>query len=298
MARKKLINLHGKTQLTSPNIGDNTPLQYGEIAINYSNDNPSLYIRKEDDTIATFSTGGAEYTLVQGTPETGMAAEYHLTKNGTKVGASINIPKDQFLKSVSYDSTSKELVFIFETSEGENELRVSVTDLVDIYTAGSGITITNNAITIDENIVATKTFVNSKLTDLKGKDIPVGTVIGSIISADTKIDVALQALNDKISGAISGGLTSVIAGNGISVSPVSDNSQTISTKIVNENGLSVDTNGIQMALASEGIGGAIKSAQIGDSFSANANEELLKVDLTNGILTIQVSDTIDCGTYA
>ena len=64
---------------------------------------------------------------------------YTLMVDGEERG-SINIPKDQFLKSVMYNEDTNELIFTFVTSESDNqEVRVNMTDLVDTYTAGDGL---------------------------------------------------------------------------------------------------------------------------------------------------------------
>ena len=64
---------------------------------------------------------------------------YTLMVDGEERG-SINIPKDQFLKSVTYNEETNELIFTFVTSESDNqEVRVNMTDLVDTYTAGNGL---------------------------------------------------------------------------------------------------------------------------------------------------------------
>lgn len=64
---------------------------------------------------------------------------YTLRVDGEDRGT-INIPKDQFLKSVTYNEDSNELIFTFVTSESDNqEVRVNMTDLVDTYTAGDGL---------------------------------------------------------------------------------------------------------------------------------------------------------------
>ena len=54
---------------------------------------------------------------------------YKLIVNGNENGE-INIPKDQFLKSTSYDKENKKLIFVMETEEGENTIEVSISDLV------------------------------------------------------------------------------------------------------------------------------------------------------------------------
>lgn len=81
--------------------------------------------------------------------------QYTLMVNNEARG-SINIPKDQFLKNVTYDSEGKQLVFTFVTlDEDEHVERVPVGDLKDIYTAGEGINIDNNVISADFSSVMT-----------------------------------------------------------------------------------------------------------------------------------------------
>ena len=63
---------------------------------------------------------------------------------GDKIAGTINIPKDQFLKNVSYDEDSKTIKFIFETSEGESNVDVNISNLVDVYTAGNGLSLSSN----------------------------------------------------------------------------------------------------------------------------------------------------------
>ena len=71
---------------------------------------------------------------------TGDSLTYTLTVNGKNAGT-INIPS--FVDDVAYDESTKELVFKY----GENYIRVNVSDLVDTYTAGDGISISGNQIT-------------------------------------------------------------------------------------------------------------------------------------------------------
>lgn len=60
----------------------------------------------------------------------------------------INIPKDQFLKSVEYLSDTKEIKFVFDTKEGDIETKVDISDLVDTYTAGDGLNLEDNKFSV------------------------------------------------------------------------------------------------------------------------------------------------------
>ena len=73
--------------------------------------------------------------------------QYIIKVDGSSVGT-IDIPKDQFLKEVTYDAGNKTIVFTFETSEGVKVVNVSVADLVDTYTAGNGLKLTDNQFSV------------------------------------------------------------------------------------------------------------------------------------------------------
>ena len=84
-------------------------------------------------------------------------------------------------------------------------------------------------------------------TDIKTK-ADIGT-----ITAGTSVESALSTLNDKITSAISGGLTNVAAGNGIEVSGVSGNSQTVSIKVADKDNsnLHADASGLSLVWIEE-----------------------------------------------
>lgn len=96
--------------------------------------------------------------------ESGFASQYEFTVNG-QVMTKINIPKDQFLKSATFHATAEDgvaveapyLKFVWDLDinpdlEGiQNVTYVPVKDLVDTYTAGDYITISNNVVSVDIN---------------------------------------------------------------------------------------------------------------------------------------------------
>ena len=67
---------------------------------------------------------------------------------GDAIAGTIDIPKDQFLKTVSYDETSKVITFVFETTDGEKTSTINVSDLIDTYVAGNGISLASNEFSI------------------------------------------------------------------------------------------------------------------------------------------------------
>lgn len=130
-----------------------------------------------------YLTAVDSYTITkQNSPDAGYAATYQLFKGDTAVGAKINIPLDMVVQSGSvvdivYDESGSTPVL----KEGATDVTVAIkgegnqptltdegayiklviansnstaiyikaTDLVEAYTNGNGITITNNAITIN-----------------------------------------------------------------------------------------------------------------------------------------------------
>lgn len=72
---------------------------------------------------------------------------YYLEVNSKKAGE-INIPKDQFLKSVTYDPDTHIITFVWVTTTGEQKTTIDISDLIDVYTAGNGLELYNNTFSI------------------------------------------------------------------------------------------------------------------------------------------------------
>ena len=96
---------------------------------------------------------------------------------------------------------------------------------------------------------AFKAGVSYDAADIKTKaDIGDGA-----IAAGTSVESALTTLNNKITSAISGGLTNINAGNGIEVSEVSGNSQTVSIKVADKDNSNIhaDASGLSLVWIEE-----------------------------------------------
>lgn len=121
---------------------------------------------------------------------------YELTV-GEKVVGSINIPKDTFLKDVSYKHSSKELVFEFETSNGVVESKVFIGDLVDVYTSGDGLALVNNKFSVVVDPTSEKYLsVSSEGIKLKGIENKITTIVNEAIKEqETEIS---SLLDDKV----------------------------------------------------------------------------------------------------
>lgn len=121
----------------------------------------------------------AEYSMKElATPTTGYGATYQLTKDGTPVGAKINIPKDLFLQSAEVKTCTVadnpvqgykigDVYIDFTLANSNNQhIYLLATDIGATYTGGNGISISNGEITVDTSVVATKTDLNSKQNSL------------------------------------------------------------------------------------------------------------------------------------
>lgn len=111
-------------------------------------------------------------------------------KQGGATKATINIPKDTFAKEFTYDRARKELKIKVADADGGSakEVKVSVADLVNIYTAGTGLQLNANAFSVTPQIAA----VPGKVTDLETK---VASLEGRV-SATNKTDV--ETLETKV----------------------------------------------------------------------------------------------------
>lgn len=119
----------------------------------------------------------AEYTIVKSkAPETGYSATYQLMKDNVAVGEKINIPKDMVVQSGSvkevtepdqpvagYSVGDKYIDLVLANAE-LSHIYILVNDLVDIYTAGAGITITNRAINVDTEALKATFATGEQLT--------------------------------------------------------------------------------------------------------------------------------------
>ena len=121
----------------------------------------------------------AEYSLKKlGSSDTGYdddySAQYVLTKDGVAVGDAINIAKDMVVQSgevkvcsvadqpvAGYEVGDKYIDLLLANSDNQH-IYILVSDLVDTYTGGNGITITGQSIAIDTSVVATQTDLATK----------------------------------------------------------------------------------------------------------------------------------------
>lgn len=177
-----------------------------EIALKI-NANDKVLSQTADGLLSTVSL------IKVATPVTGMASQYQLVgRDGTTVlGVSIDIPKDQFLKSAEFIASATEadkevdssvivgdpyLKFIFQTTGADTTTYVSVKKLVDVYVAGNGINVASNTISIK--------------IDASGESfLTVGTSGLKLSGVQTAIDAAVTVEKNRAEGVESGLRTDV-----------------------------------------------------------------------------------------
>ena len=112
---------------------------------------------------------------------------YKLLVKGDDKGE-INIPKDQFLKSASYDKDNKKLIFVMETTDGEKTTEVSISELVE------AIEEKNSEQDASLDTKADKTEVDSALETINTKNTEQDAAIEEkAVKADVDAALALKA---------------------------------------------------------------------------------------------------------
>lgn len=118
-----------------------------------------------DDAIASIQH--PEYTVVEVATMGNYHTAYRLVKDGEYVGSVINIPEYQVIQSSSVEVAVADgspypeavvgdkyidLVTGYDTADPDNHIYIPVNDLVDVYTAGTGLSISNTNV-VSHNII-------------------------------------------------------------------------------------------------------------------------------------------------
>lgn len=158
-----------------------------------------------------------EYTVVKAeTAETGYISTYNLQKDGVNIGASINIPKDFLVKTASIGEVvvegqpyaeaqvgDKYLDFVINVKAGaeeaEEHIYLPVNELVDVYTAGTGIEISAGNV------------VNVKIISENGLDIDENGIKLGLASADANGAMSKEHFA-KLEGVAEGAQVNVLEG--------------------------------------------------------------------------------------
>ena len=126
--------------------------------------------------------GGTVTVEKQASADTGYTATYVIKQGGTALSPKINIPKDYLVKSASmgtcttadspvsgYTVGDKYLDFVINTKDSsatDEHLYILVSDLIDTYTAGSGLTLSNNEFSISSGDISLSMLASGVQTSL------------------------------------------------------------------------------------------------------------------------------------
>ena len=298
----------------------------GGIVIGGTSTAPTVGIKLDpvSGNIATLSEAGLKvlapevnvpvYGLTKDSTSTDYAAVYHLTKDGENVGEAINIPKDLFVESGEIvenpagQPEGKYLKLVLQNQTAP--VYINVADLVDAYTAGNGIAISNT------NQVSAKVVAANGLsvdTDGIKMGLASGTAAGAMSAADfTKLgEIADNATSNTITmnGAVTadpsfyapvGGGTAgqYLVSGGTGVAPTWTNLPTILKKYSAQNGALTAAGGAftwNITAATHGISDPT-SVQLFES----ATGAMVMADITTSAtgVTIVINDTTGAGTLA
>ena len=160
------------------------------------------FLSKCDDRYARAGEipGVDSYTIVKlQTAATGYVATYQLYKNGAAIaGSVVNIPKDYLVKSAEIKTWStadtpvqgyvvgdKYIDFVVNTVDNDgtaSHIYLLVSELVDAYTAGNGINITN------QNVVSVKLSQTANGLSLDNNGLSLSTATTSAAGAMSAAD--------------------------------------------------------------------------------------------------------------
>lgn len=120
---------------------------------------------------------------------------------GDKIAGTINIPADQFLKSVEYSAEDKSLTFVFNTSEGEQTSVVDLSSLVDTYVAGNGIELIENGFSIKLD-PSSESYLSVSEAGIKVEGINeikknVQEVAANLVTVNGNLASSIDAINKK-----------------------------------------------------------------------------------------------------
>ena len=238
---------------TEPTVAVKISTKDGNLLkLDSTNGKEGLYVSTPDSV---------EYSIAKAdNAQTGFSASYYLTKDGTRVGEYINIPKDYLVKSASvnvcqkvnvpeegYAVGDKYIDFVINTSDAsgnESHIYLRVQDLVDTYTGGNGISVSNT----NEVSIKIATTNNGLSVDSNGLTIGLSsaTSAGAMSSSDfNKLDgIEEKAQVNTIESISTGDGILTISNKGVSIPTATATLLGLVKGSTDENKVSVGNDGI------------------------------------------------------
>lgn len=133
--------------------------------------------------------------------------QYELKVDGQIIGT-INIPEDQFLEDIQYNSNI--ITFTFKTSNGQKTTEINVSDLIDTYNAGQGIILNDSTFSIKIDPVSDTYLsvsenglklsgINSELNKINSDLLEINSDVSNIKSDISEINSDVSNINLNIS---------------------------------------------------------------------------------------------------
>lgn len=185
----------GVTKLSSGDSFVNVSAATGEVTL--SIDNTALAESTAfTDTYLKINDGTVTLTT-ETTPTSGMLKTYNIKQGGSSIGK-IDIPKDFLVKSGSIvtgtwnnntftpstSGTDKALALVINSKDSgatDETLYINVKDLVDVYTAGDGVAISNaNVVSVNYNTSDKYLTISDGKLATKGIDAAISTATDAV----------------------------------------------------------------------------------------------------------------------
>ena len=194
--------------LTLNNVASPTDVQNAKQALYGGSSIPAenpLTLTSLNTAITNATTGAAVTVEKQTSAESGYAATYVVKQNNQQVGVKINIPKDFLVKSGTVETCTtadspvagyvvgdKYLDFVVNTISydgTDTHIYILVKDLVDVYTGGNGIDVSNSnviSVSVDSALNGNE-FLSVGANGLKvsGVSDAIATAKSEVIGAST-----------------------------------------------------------------------------------------------------------------
>lgn len=117
---------------------------------------------------------------------------YHLNDSEGNSHGTINIPQDTFLAGATFDGATSILTLTFNTASGKEAIEVPMQKLVDTYTAGNGLSVTDKK--FDLVIKAGEKYLEVTADGIatKGIDDAIKSAIDALSDKDIEINETIE----------------------------------------------------------------------------------------------------------
>ena len=238
------------------------------------------------------------YSIVKDETSSEYAAVYHLTKNGSNVGAAINIPKDMVVSSGSVEvnpagkSEGTYLVLTLANATSD-KIYISVDDLIEYVTGG---TATDGIITtsVSDDFVLTATINNGTITLAKlSNDLQtaIGRANSSVQSVTTgtangtiKVDGTAVAVHGLKSAAYTESSAYDVAGAAAAVLGKDSDASTVVTVKGNRSAITAIQESLANKIDASSVSAIGKSGNINDAIQTSGDALIINCGTSSTVM--------------